>query len=304
VSDGDAAAHARGGVLFALAAYGLWGVFPVYFKLLQEVAPGEILAHRILWAVPFGALILSLRRQWGELREALRSRQTIGWLVLSAACISGNWFVYIWAVVNDRIFECSLGYYINPLMYVVVGVVFFGERLRPAQLAAVAAAAIGVLILALQGGTMPWVSLALAGLFTAYGVIRKQVAINAMPGLFAETTLLFPLAFAGLAWLMLGQQAAFPSEASTTSILLMLAGPITVFPLLFFAVAARRLTLTTVGFMQFLAPTIQFALAVYYGEPLTAGYVLCFACIWVAAFLFSIDAVQAGRRRRRALAPR
>ena len=230
----------RSGVLFGLGAYVLWGVFPLYFKQIESVAPVEILLHRIVWAVPFGALILSLRRQWPEVTAALRRPGTILWLGLSALCIAANWLIYIWGVVNERIFEASLGYYINPLMYVLVGVVFFGERLRRAQLAAVILATTGVLVLALQGGMIPWVSLCLASLFTAYGVIRKQVSIAAMPGLFTETALLFPLACGGLAWLALDQRGSFAAADASTSGLLLLAGPITVFPLLFFAVAARR----------------------------------------------------------------
>jgi chloramphenicol-sensitive protein RarD len=295
------AAEARSGILGGLGAYVLWGVFPIYFKQIASVAPSEVLLHRIIWAVPFGALILSLRGQWPEVGRAFRQPRMIGWLALSALCISGNWFVYIWAVVNDRIFETSLGYYINPLMYVLAGVVFFAERLRRAQLLAVLLAAAGVLILTVQGGVLPWVSMALALLFTAYGIIRKQVAIAAMPGLFAETALLFPLALGALLWLVLGQQASFPGADSSINSLLVLAGPVTVVPLLFFAVAARRLSLTTLGFMQFLAPTLQFLIALHYGEQLTAAHIICFACIWAAVALFSYDAVLAGRKQRRAL---
>ncbi|MEL7045377.1 MAG: EamA family transporter RarD, partial [Pseudomonadota bacterium] len=283
-----------------LAAYVFWGVFPVYFKLIDTVPPTEVLLHRIVWSVPVGAAILSIRSQWRELLEALRRPRVLAWLTLSAFVISGNWFLYIWAVINDRIFETSLGYYINPLIYVLAGVVFFRERLRRAQLAAVVFATIGVLILTIQGGSLPWVSLSLAVLFTAYGVIRKQVAIGAMPGLFAETTLLFPMAFVGLVWLMLDQRAYFPAQDSTANALLLLAGPVTVVPLLFFAVAARRLSLTTVGFMQFLAPTLQFMTGLYYGEQLTAAHLVCFAFIWLAVALFSYDAILAGRRQRRA----
>lgn len=292
----------RSGVLFGFAAYGLWGVFPIYFKLLDAVAPTEILVHRIIWAVPFGALILSLRKQWPELRQAIFRPRVLLWLGLSALCISGNWFVYIWAVVNERIFETSLGYYINPLMYVLVGVVFFGERLRRAQLAAVALAALGVLVLAVDGGSLPWVSLALAALFTAYGVIRKQVDIAAMPGLFAETALLFPFAVLWMLWLLAGEQVAFPGYETTTNTFLMLAGPVTVFPLLCFAIAARQVSLTTLGFMQFIAPTLQFATALYYGEELTAAHVICFTCIWISAAVFSFDALRWSRRQRRVLA--
>jgi chloramphenicol-sensitive protein RarD len=221
----------------------------------------------------------------------------VGWLGLAALSISANWLIYIWAVQNDRIFEASLGYYINPLIYVLVGVAFLNERLRPLQIAAVVAAAIGVLYLTVSGGVFPWVALSLAVLFTAYGVIRKRIVIGAMPGLFVETLLLFPFAMAGLGWLMAHQQAVFAAGDSTMSGLLMLGGPLTVMPLLLFATAARRLTLTTVGFLQFLAPTLQFCTGLYYGETLTSAHVVCFSLIWCAVVLFSLDAVRAGRRR-------
>ena len=295
------AAELRGGVFFGLTAYVLWGVFPVFFKLLESVAPTEVLLHRIVWAVPFGALIISLRSQWRDVAAAFSKPRMLAWLTLSALCITGNWFTYIWAVVNERIFETSLGYYINPLMYMLVGVVFFRERLRRAQVVAVALAALGVFVLTVQAGSLPWVSLTLAGLFTAYGVIRKQVAIAAMPGLFAETTLLFPIALGALAWLILGQHATFPAQATSVNLLLLLSGPVTVVPLLCFAIAARRLTLTTLGFMQFIAPTLQFMTGLYFGEVLTIGHIICFGCIWVAAGLFSFDAVRIGWRQRLAL---
>lgn len=290
------AAEVRGGVIAGLIAYTLWGVFPVYFKLVEVVAPTEVLVHRVVWAVPFGALIVFARRQWSEVLCAFRHPGMLWRLTLAAVCISSNWLIYIWAVINDRIFETSLGYYINPLIYVLVGVVFFSERLRAPQIVAVILAVIGVLVLTVSGGIFPWVSLSLAGLFTAYGVIRKQVAIGAMPGLFVETTVLFPLAFGWLAWLILQQQAAFVSHTASLTSLLVLAGPITVLPLLFFAIAARRVTLTTLGFMQFIGPTLQFCTGIYYGEQLTTAHLICFGFIWVAVAVFSWDAVAAGRR--------
>ncbi|HEX5789245.1 MAG TPA: EamA family transporter RarD [Woeseiaceae bacterium] len=294
----DGPPNARLGVIAGLLAYTFWGIFPVYFKLVDTVAPLEVLLHRVVWAVPFGALIILFRRQIGQVARAFRSPGTLLWLALAAVCIAGNWFVYIWAVMHERIFETSLGYYINPLVYVLVGVAFFGERLRRLQLAAVALATVGVSILTVSGGQLPWVSLSLAALFTAYGVIRKQVWIGAMPGLFVETLLLFPLAAGGLGWLMASGSAAFGTSAAPLTALLLLAGPVTVLPLLFFATAARNLTLTTVGFMQFIAPTLQFMTAVWYGEALTTARLACFACIWVAVLVFSADAISASAGRR------
>lgn len=290
-------AEIRSGVVLGLLAYSLWGVFPVYFKWIDMVAPLEVMAHRILWAVPFGALIIHVRRQWGDVRSAFVDRSMLVWLVLSALSISANWLIYIWAVQNERIFEASLGYYINPLMYVAVGVLFLGERLRRLQLVAVVLAFAGVSYLTLSGGIFPWVALSLAALFTAYGVIRKQVAIGAMPGLFVETGLLFPFAFVFLAALMISGAASFGSVGASTSALLMLGGPITVVPLLLFAIAAKRLSLTTVGFMQFIAPTLQFCTGLYYGEELTTPHLVCFGLIWAAVVVFSYDAIAASQKK-------
>ena len=287
----------RSGIVAGLIAYSLWGVFPVYFKIIESVAPTEVLAHRIVWAVPFGALILLFRRQWPEVRRAFTDRTMVSWLGLSALFITVNWFIYIWAVQNERIFETSLGYYINPLMYVFVGVLFFGERLRSLQLAAVIFASVGVLVLTLSGGTFPWVAISLAVFFTAYGVIRKRVAIGAMPGLFVETLLLFPFAMVWMIWLLVAGQASFGSQDMSLAMLLLAAGPVTVVPLLLFAVAARRLPLTMIGFMQFLAPTLQFLTGIYYGEKLTTAHQICFGLIWVAVILFSVDAIRAGRKK-------
>lgn len=282
----------RAGVFAALLAYTLWGIFPVYFKLVGSVVPLEVLGHRVLWSVPFGALIIAGRHQWREVRGALVDRSMLAWLAVAAICISANWFIYIWAVQNERIFETSLGYYINPLMYVAVGVILLGERLHRLQIVAVVLAGSGVLFLAISGGTLPWVALSLAGLFTAYGVIRKQISIGAMPGLFVETLLLFPIALAWLVWLVVHGEASFVSGGGGLKILLLLAGPVTVLPLLFFAIAAKRLTLTTVGFVQFLAPTLQFGTGLYYGEVLTQAHIVCFACIWTAVAIFSYDALR------------
>lgn len=286
----------RSGIVAGLIAYSLWGVFPVYFKIIEAVAPTEVLAHRIVWAVPFGALILLFRRQWPEVRRALTDRTTVSWLGLSALFITVNWFIYIWAVQNERIFETSLGYYINPLMYVFVGVLFFGERLRSLQLAAVIFASVGVLVLTLSGGTFPWVAISLAVFFTAYGVIRKRVAIGAMPGLFVETVLLFPFAMVWMTWLLVAGQASFSTQDMSLAMLLLAAGPITVVPLLLFAVAARRLPLTMIGFMQFLAPTLQLLTGIYYGEKLTTAHQICFGLIWVAVILFSADAIRMSKK--------
>jgi chloramphenicol-sensitive protein RarD len=296
-NDVEDRSSSRDGVLSALIAYLLWGVFPVYFKLLQAVPPTEVLTHRIIWAVPFGALILHVRRQWPEVRQAFASPSTLFWLAVAALFISANWLIYIWAVQQQEVLQASLGYYINPLMYVLVGVLFLKERLRRAQLVSVLLAAVGVSYLTVMGGQFPFVAVSLALLFTLYGVIRKQVAVGAMPGLFIETLLLFPFAMAWLAWLMTSQQATFAGSTVSMALLLMLAGPLTVVPLLMFAIAARRLTLTVIGFMQFIAPTLQFIVGIFYGEVLTPAHLVCFGCIWAAVAIFSIDAFYQQKRK-------
>lgn len=295
--------EARSGVIAGLIAYVLWGVFPVYFKLVESVSPLEVFAHRIIWAVVFGGLIIFLRRQWRDVAVALRHRKMLLWLALAALMIAANWLTYIWAIQNDRIFETSLGYYINPLMYVVIGVFFFGDRLRKAQLAAIMLATIGVIVLTLSGGQIPYVALVLGVTFTCYGVIRKKVVIGAMPGLFIETLLLLPFVSVWMLWLIHSDSSMFVGGGFRITTLLILAGPVTVVPLLCFAIAARRLTLTTVGFMQFLAPTLQFFTGIYYGEELTAAHIVCFAFIWLAVAIFSVDALRASRKKPPQVAP-
>ena len=290
--------NAREGLIAGLICYLLWGIFPVYFKLVEIVPAIEVLLHRVVWAVPFGALIIYLRRQWPEVRRALTHRVMLGWLLASALCISVNWYIYIYAVQTDQIFQASLGYYINPLIFVLAGVILFGERLRQMQLAAVSLAAIGVLVLTVSGGEFPAIALSLALLFAAYGVIRKRVVIGAMPGLFVETLVLLPISLVWLAALARAGDMVFGATGPGMNMLLLIAGPLTVIPLLFFALAARRLSLTTIGFMQFLAPTLQFCVGLYYGEELTLPRTICFVCIWCAVVVFSVDAIRQSRRRQ------
>lgn len=287
----------RNGVIAALLAYTLWGFLPIYFKIVYAVPALEVLTHRIVWAVPFGALIILLRRQWPEVRQVLEKPRTVGLLALSACFIAVNWLVYVIAVQTDHIFQASLGYYINPLMYVIVGVAFLGERLRRNQTVAVLLAGAGVTVLTVSGGVFPLISLVLAVSFTIYGVIRSRVAVGGMPGLFIETLILLPLAGGYLAWITLEGSASFRSEDPAMMATLMFAGPLTVVPLLFFALAARRLRLSTIGIMQFIAPTLQFVMGVLYGERLTTAHAICFTLIWIAVILFSFDAWRATRSR-------
>ena len=296
-SPAASAAIGREGLAAALGAYLLWGILPVYFKLVSQVEALEILAHRIVWAVPFGVLIITLRGQLRDVRNALRDARTLLLLATSATFIAINWLVYIRAVLSDNIFEASLGYYINPLVSVLAGVALFGERLNRTQLVSVGLATAGVLVLATVGHGFPLISITLALSFTVYGVIRKAVPVGAMPGLFIETLVLLPVAGFYLANLLTAGSSALSAQAPATAVLLLLAGPVTVLPLLLFALAARRLPLATLGFVQFLAPTLQFLMGIAFGESLTLPFAVCFACIWSAVILFAVDA---WRRRPRA----
>ncbi len=289
----------REGILSALVAYLVWGFLPVYFIIVKTVPALELLAHRVIWAVPFGALIIYARKQWPEVRWAFTHPVTMAYMVATSLLIAGNWLVYIWAVQQEQIFQASLGYYINPLLFAVAGVFLLGEHLRRQQVLAVWLAAIGVIVLTVSGGKLPAIALFLGSSFTVYGIIRKKAAIRAMPGLFVETILLLPAAAVYLLFLMFNDQAVFGAGGIATTSILLLAGPLTVIPLLFFALAAKRLPLATLGMMQFLAPTLQFLVGVYYGEQLTTAHIVCFACIWGAVLLFSVDALQTNRKLAR-----
>jgi chloramphenicol-sensitive protein RarD len=295
-------AAVRTGLICGVAAYAMWGLFPIYLKALDGAGAMEILAHRILWSAPFGALILFLRKQWPEVFAAFVSPRVMLMLGISALAIAANWGIYVWAVVNDKVLQASLGYYINPLMYVGAGVFILGEKLRRAQLAAVVLATAGVSVLTFGVGEFPWASIALAILFTAYGYIRKTTPVGAMPGLFIETVILSPVALLYLLWLMRAGEAAFLHQGTTMDVLLILAGPVTVIPLVAFALAARRLRLSTLGFLQYIGPTGQFFLGIFYGEAFTTAHAICFALIWTALLIFSVDALRANRAERRARA--
>ena len=285
----------RSGVAIGLTAYLLWGVLPIYLIWISEVPALEVLAHRVLWAVPFGALIITARKQWGEVKVALTHRWVFLILCAAAALIAVNWLVYIYAVQTEQVFQASLGYYINPLMFVAIGMLFFGEDLRSLQRLAVLLAAVGVTILTVSGGQFPTMAMILAVSFTAYSVIRKKAVVGAMPGLFVETLVLLPFALGYL--LVTGVQgtATFPTADAQMQFLLVMAGPITVVPLLCFAIAARRLRMATIGFMQFLAPSLQFVIGYLNGETLSTPHLVCFLFIWAAVVSFSTDALRSSR---------
>lgn len=287
------------GIVQALLAYGAWGVLPVYWKALASVSATEVLANRIVWTVLFGAALLALLRRTGEVRDALSIPRERFLLACSGVLIGANWLLYIWAVNHDRLLEASLGYYLNPLFSVLLGVAFLGERLRPWQAFAVALAAVSVAALVVDAGGVPWIALGLAISFGLYGLAHKLCPVRPIPGLAIETAVLAP---AALLWLLVVAEpagGALRTGPDPTRALLVGAGPATALPLLWFAGAARHLRLATLGLFQYLAPSIGFGLAIFvYDEPFTRGHAIAFAGIWSALALYSADAWRAGREPR------
>ena len=289
------AARALGlsGALFALAAYVLWGVLPAYWKVLAHVPTPQVLAHRVLWSLVFTlGVVLALRRT-PELAEVLRDRRRRLALVTSGLLIGVNWGIFIWAVGAGRLVEASFGYYLTPLVNVVLGLALLGERLVRAQRIAIAIAAVGVVTLGVGLAHAPWLPLSLALSFGLYGLVRKVTRVSSLVGLTLETGLLSPLALGWLAYQSRSQGAPpFPGDA-TTVFLLVFSGVVTSLPLMFFASAARRLSLSTLGLFQYLAPTITFLLAVgVYGEPFSAVQGFAFGCIWLAIALYALSTWQ------------
>lgn len=278
------------GLLAGIAAYTMWGFFPIYFIVTAAASPLEILVHRVVWSVPFAFLLIMLRGQIPALKIGLKNKKILFWLTVSSFFIAINWGVYIWAIQIDQIFQASLGYYINPLMYVLVGVLFFKEKLSKLQSFAIVLAAIGVGVLTIYGGIFPWISLMLAISFTVYGVVRKQVDIGAIPGLLIETLILLLPALAYGYYIYRSGTLTFAQGDSQLTALLLLAGPLTVLPLLCFAVAARKLRLSTLGILQYIGPTLQFLCGLYFGEKFTTAHAICFTLIWIAVALFSWNA--------------
>lgn len=294
----------RRGIIYAALAYICWGLFPLYFKALQSVAPLEVLAHRVLWSLVFVVLVLLVQRHWGWLIKVWREPRMALPFVASACVIAINWFTYIWAVVNGHVVESSLGYFINPLVNVLVGYVVLKERLRAGQWAAVGIAALGVLWLTVQAGKLPWIALVLAFSFATYGLLRKTAPLGALEGLALESSVLAPLALAGLLWAASHGQAAFPVADASTQWLLVAAGPITAIPLLLFAAGARRIPFSLLGLLQYFGPTLQLLIGVWiYHEPFEPARAVGFAAIWLALAVYSAEGWWQGRRSPVAAAP-
>lgn len=285
------------GLLYATLAFVWWGLFPLYFRFVSTVPAAQVLSHRVVWCLLFLAVALSWRRQWGWLREVLRQPKVLAAFVASALLIGINWLTYIWAVLHNHVLEASLGYFITPLVNVLLGMTLLHERLRRVQWVALGFATLGVVWLTVQAGRPPWIALILAVTFGAYGLLRKVAVLGALEGLTLETLLLAPLALLVLALAQAHGEASFPAATWLGNLTIIALGPITAVPLLLFAAGARRLSMATLGIVQYIGPTIQFALGVtVFGEAFSAGRLIGFAFIWLALLLYSADGWRVASR--------
>jgi chloramphenicol-sensitive protein RarD len=287
--------HQRTGFVLGLLAYALWGVLPLYFKAIAAVPAVDIVAHRVLWSLPFLAVLIAVSRGWQKVREALAQPRTIGILVVTALLIGGNWLLYVYAVTGDHILAASFGYYLNPLANVLLGRFVLGEKLSRLQWTAVWIAAAGISVLAAGALSQLWISLTLCITFALYGLLRKVVNADAVTGLAFETALLFPFAFSWLLWRGTNGAAVMGPTGSDTALLL-LAGVVSTTPLMLFTAAARKLAYSTLGMLQFIAPTLQFLIAVLlFNEPFTTAHAIAFPAIWIALALYVTALLRAPR---------
>lgn len=301
--NGHSSTEASSGFWLGVGAYGLWGILPIYFKAIADVGAIDIVAHRVLWSVPFVLLLIAAFKGFGEVRQAIGNRRLIGLLCVTAVLIAINWLLYVYAVTSGRILAGSLGYYLNPLVNILLGRLVLKERLAPLQWLAVAIAAAGIGALAVQALGQLWISLALAASFATYGLLRKIAPVDAVAGLAIETTILLPAALLWLGFGMADGQPFFGPGARDMP-LLILAGVATTVPLILFTAAARRLRYSTLGMLQFIAPTLQFVCAVaLYGEKFTRSHSIAFGSIWLALALYVIALLRAPKAAGSAMAP-
>jgi len=286
------------GLLYAALAYALWGLFPLYFRQIAAVSSFEIVVQRCVWALVVLVIALTVMRRWSWLARVMRQPRQLAQFALSALLLSANWLVYVWAVNHERVIDASLGYFITPLVNVLLGYVVLQERLRRAQVAAVALAGLGVLWLTVQAGQLPWIGLVLAASFGSYGLLRKTASLGALEGLALETLILAPLVIPLLLWITSQGGGALTSGDPALIAWLLLAGPLTVVPLLLFAAGARRITMATLGLLQYIGPTIQFGLGVWlFHEPFSGARLVGFALIWLALAIYSAESWWMARRR-------
>lgn len=286
------------GVMFAIAAFLMWGLAPIYFKAIDNVAAMEILLHRVVWSVLFLLVILTAVKKWHAVRAALFNMKTAAWLLVSAALLGFNWGLFIWAVNNNHILDASLGYYINPLLNVLLGVVFLSERLRKLQLFAVVLAVTGVVIQLVSFGSFPVIAFSLASSFALYGLIRKKLPVDTLPGLLIESLFMLPVALIYW-WGLATPTSDLTSNSLSLNLLLVSAGIVTTLPLLCFTAAARRIQYSTLGFFQYIGPSLMFILAVlFYGETFSVDRMITFGFIWSALALFSFDSYRNAKRSK------
>ena len=286
------------GILYGLSAYVLWGMFPLFFKQLQAASAIEVVLHRMVWSLVFVLIVLAVLRRWNWLGDVRRSPALLGKFAVSALLLAGNWLSYVWAVNNGHVLDASLGYFILPLINVALGFIFLHERQRKAQWVAFALAATGVLWMAVQSGHVPWLALLIAMTFGFYGLMRKTATLGALEGMSLETMLLAPLAVVALLWAgPSGPGSQWPAHDAHTWLFFLLSGPVTAIPLLLFAAGARRVPLSTMGFLQYITPSILALMGVFlYGETFAGPRAVGFVFIWVALALYTAEGLWAGRR--------
>lgn len=290
--------EARLGVLYGLAAYSIWGFTVIYWKFLFEVGVFEVLSHRVVWATVMIGAAMVVRKRLGPIWAMVSNLRTLGLLLVTGSLLAVNWSIFVWAVLTDQVLQASLGYYINPLVNVLFGYFLLKERMSRLQTVSVGLAAIGVAGMLVVGGTVPWPALTLAVTFAIYGYLRKATGVVALDALFVELAIFAPVALAVLFWLHGQGGSVFGPANPGLSALLVLGGLVTLAPLAFFGESVRRVRLTTVGLLQYLAPTIQFFLAVFvYGEAFSAGYMVAFGCIWIGLALYTADVLVLERRK-------
>ena len=290
----------RSGPLLGAAAYLLWGLFPLYFRLLDDSGPFEIVAHRVVWSVVFCLAATALLRRWRQLATAMHSPRLIGYLALAGLLVVGNWTVYVYAVASGNTLEAALGYFINPLVSALLGVMVLGERLRAAQWVAFGIGAAAVVVLTTAYGQFPWIAIALALLFGVYGLLKKQISgqVGVLEGLTVETAAILPVAAGYLVVLQMAGTATV-NVGSPYGALVSLTGPVTAIPLLLFAAAAARVSLTTIGILQYIGPSLQFLIGwLVFHEPIPAARWAGFVIVWIAVVIFAFDAARAAARSR------
>jgi chloramphenicol-sensitive protein RarD len=287
------------GTLAGIGAYILWGLFPIYWRFLESLPAVEILAHRVVWSVAFMGILLIVHKDLGWVRPTVRNRRIMLTYITAAVLLAINWLTYIWAVNSGYVVEASLGYFINPLVNFLLGVIFFGEKLRSGQIAAVLVAVAGVVYLTLSYGSLPWISLVLAFTFGMYGLIKKAAPLESTHGFSLETAVLFLPALILLLYQGGVGSGGFIQQGATTTLLLILAGPVTAIPLLLFGFAARSIPLSMLGFIQYITPTLQFLLGVFvYNEPFPPTRLVGFCIIWTALLLYTLESVYFNRKLR------